>query len=650
MRRLGERQKQLGRLLTQQERFAETFAAAMQVRQATLFGEAIIIVVYLPILTLAGIEGKMFHPMAMTVILALAGAFVLSLTLVPALVALTLRGRIRERETRLVHWAKLAYEPVLRAAVRLRWLVAAIAVAIFALSLWLFSRLGQEFIPKLDEGDIAMQSVRITSTSIEQSTAMQREVERAVLTLPEVAYVFSKTGTAEAAFDPMPPSVSDAFIMLKPRADWPDPRLTKPALVDKLRATVDQVAGNRYVYTQPIELRFNELISGVRADLAVKVFGDNFTDLLLTAGDVATVIGSLPGASEVSTESVDGLPSLAITVDRAACARLGLAIADVQEVVASALGGSAAGVVFEGDRRFDIVIRLPDAVRRDLAALERLPVPLPGEEQDATPLRGAAELAHSDGPLAGHRFVPLSAVAAIEVIEGLNQVSREDGKRRIVVQANIRGRDLGSFVAEAQRRVATEVVLPAGTWIAWGGQFENLVAAKRRLTVVVPVCLGLIAILLYMTFGSITHGALVFTGVPLALTGGILALWLRGMSFSISAAVGFIALSGVAVLNSLVMVACINQLRREGRDLPGAIHEGSMTRLRPVLMTALVASLGFVPMALASGQGAEVQKPLATVVIGGIVSSTLLTLVVLPALYRIFHRDHGPQDAAVEPA
>jgi cobalt-zinc-cadmium resistance protein CzcA len=640
VRRLGERQQQLGRILTRQERFAEVFNASVQVRQATLFGEAIIIVVYIPILTLSGIEGKMFHPMAMTVILALIGAFLLSLTLIPALVAMFLTGRIKEKETRLVHWAKAAYEPILRASVHWRWAVIALAAAIFAGSLWLFTRLGQEFIPKLDEGDIAMQSIRVTSTGIEQSTMMQREVEEAVLALPEVSYVFSKTGTAEAAFDPMPPSVSDAFVMLKPREEWPDRRLTKPDLIEKVRLAVEKIAGNRYIFTQPIELRFNELISGVRADLAVKVFGDNFADLLLTGGDVAEVIAGIRGASEVSAEKVDGLPSLAITVDRAACSRLGLAIADVQDVVATALGGAETGIIFEGDRRFDIVVRLSAQVRRDLSALERLPVPLPDEESGNFKTTASAAGGAEGMSAAGHRFVPLASVAKIEVVEGLNQVSRENGKRRIVVQANIRGRDIGSFVDEARKAIADKIQLPAGCWIEWGGQFENLVAAKERLKLVVPVCLLLIAIFLYATFGSLKHAVLVFTGVPMALTGGIVALWLRGMPFSISAAVGFIALSGVAVLNSLVMVSYINQLRDEGRALNDAIHEGSMTRLRPVLMTALVASLGFVPMAFAFGQGAEVQKPLATVVIGGIVSSTLLTLVVLPALYRIFHRAH----------
>nr|MBA3845980.1 CusA/CzcA family heavy metal efflux RND transporter [Planctomycetota bacterium] len=530
VRRLGARQHELGRLLTREERFATVYQATMQVRQATLFGEAIIILVYVPILTLSGIEGKMFHPMAMTVILALAGAFILSLTVVPALVALLMRGRISEQENLVMRWAKSAYAPVVEATLRWRWFVVSSALVAVVATLLLATRLGQEFIPKLDEGDMAMQSVRITSTGIEQSTLMQREVERALLTVPEVAYVFSKTGTAEAAFDPMPPSVSDAFIMLKPRAQWADARLTKAALVEKVRSVVERVPGNRYIFTQPIELRFNELLSGVRGDLAVKIFGDSFGDLLFAGDDVASALRLVPGASEVSVESVSGLPSLAISVDRAACARLGLNVADVQDVVGAALGGTEAGQVFEGDRRFDIVVRLADAIRRDLPAIERLPIPLPDEG-------------------GGERFVPLSSVATVEISEGLNQVSRENGKRRIVVQANVRGRDLGSFVAEAQEVVRTRVQLPANTWIEWGGQFENLVAAKERLQLVVPICLALIGVLLFATFGTIKHAALVFTGVPLALCGGIVGLFVRGMPFSISAAVGFIALSGVAVLN-----------------------------------------------------------------------------------------------------
>jgi heavy metal efflux system protein len=636
LRRLGSRQHELGRVLTLDERLEEVAAAARQMLRPAVFGHAIITIVYLPILTLQGIEGKMFHPMALTVILALVGAFILSLTVVPALVAMLVRGRVAESENAAIRWAKAGYAPVLRGSLRWRWIVTPAAVVLFLISLLIFARLGQEFVPKLDEGDIAMQSVRIASTGMETSEAMQLAVEKALKTVPEISHVFSKTGTAEAAFDPMPVNVSDAFLMLKPRPEWPDPTLTKDGLLAKVRAAADRVPGSRYVYTQPIELRFNELIAGVRGDLAVKVFGDSFADLLTTAATVEAALTAVRGSADVRSEQVEGLPSLTLTVDREACARLGLNVADVQEVIATALGGREAGSVFEQDRRFEIVVRLPDAVRSDLDSLRRLPIPLPVmEDPDALTVASRGDLRHL---AIRNRTVPLSAVAMVDVGEGLNQVSRENGKRRVVVQANVRGRDLGSFVEEARAKIAAGVTLPPGTWIAWGGQYEHLIAAHQRLSVVVPVCLLLIGMLLYSAFGSFAHALLVFTGVPLALTGGIVSLWLRGMPFSISAAVGFIALSGVAVLNGLVLLSCINQLRAEGRPLEDAIQEGCLTRLRPVLMTALVASLGFVPMALATGQGAEVQKPLATVVIGGIISSTLLTLVVLPALYRLFHR------------
>ncbi len=640
LRRLGDRQRGLGRLLTLDERLEEVAISSRQMLRPAVFGQAIITVVYLPILALQGIEGKMFHPMAITVILALCGAFILSLTLVPALLALLVRGRVAEHENAAIRWAKAGYAPLVRGSLRWRWLVVPAAVALFGGSLLLFRGLGQEFIPKLDEGDIAVQSVRIASTGMETSQAMQMEVERALVAVPEISHVFSKTGTAEAAFDPMPVNVSDAFLMLAPRSQWPDPRLGKTSLLAKIQAVAEQVPGNRFVYTQPIELRFNELIAGVRGDLAVKVFGDSFADLLTTAADIESILATVPGAADVRTEQVEGLPSLTIGVDREACARLGLSVADVQDVVSAALGGRDAGVVFEQDRRFEIVVRLPESVRRDLDALRSLPIPLPvADDPDA--------LTSGSSPAARHlalanRTVPLSAVATIEVGEGLNQVSRENGKRRVVVQANVRGRDLGSFVAEARSRIATSVTVPAGTWITWGGQYENLIAARGRLLVVVPICLLLIGVLLYATFGSVTQALLVFTGVPLALTGGIVALWLRGVPFSISAAVGFIALSGVAVLNGLVLLSAIDQLRAERRTVDEAIIAGCMLRLRPVLMTALVASLGFIPMALATGQGAEVQMPLATVVIGGILSSTLLTLVVLPALYRLCQRDDQP--------
>ena len=662
LRVLAERQRELGRPLTTQERLATVFAASRQVRGATAFGEAIIIIVYLPILFLTGTEGKMFKPMAITVIFALIAAFVLSLTFVPAMVAIVVRGRVKERENVAVRWSKRAYEPMLRWAVRGRWVVVPLAVAAFGGSLLLFASLGQEFIPTLDELDLAIEGGRMPSVSLTQSQAMQSDVERRISQFPEVAYVFSKTGTAEMATDAMPVSSSDTFIMLKPRDQWPDPREPKARLVERMEEALEQLPGNAYEFSQPIQLRFNELLAGVRSDVAVKVYGDDFDEMVPAAEAIARVLRTVPGAADVRVEQTEGLPVMNVDIDRRAIARYGLNVADVQDVVAAAVGGREAGVVFEGDRRFDLVVRLPDEIRQDLDALANLPVPLPRENHPGGGHAAESSLASAGPPQRGDflaaaaaaaarpGYVPLYTVANIEVAEGANQVSRENGKRRGVVQANVRGgRDLGSFVAEAQRRIAAEAPPPAGNWVQWGGQFENLIAARRRLAVVVPACFFLIFLLLFSTFGgggehgagfgsSVRYALLVFTGVPLALTGGIVALWLRGMPFSIPAAVGFIALSGVAVLNGLVMVTFINQLRRDGATLDDAILRGSLTRLRPVLMTALVASLGFVPMALSEGTGAEVQKPLATVVIGGIVSSTFLTLLVLPALYRMWHR------------
>jgi cobalt-zinc-cadmium resistance protein CzcA len=507
-------------------------------------------------------------------------------------------------------------------------------VGVFALSLVLFQFLGSEFVPTLDEKDIAMHAMRIPSTSITQSSEMQLDVEQTVSAFPEVAFVFSKTGTAEMASDPMPPNVSDTFIILRPQAEWPDPGESKSELIARVEKALSSVPGNNYEFTQPIQMRFNELIAGVRSDVAVKIYGDEFEQMVPAAEAIARVLQEIPGAADVKVEQTEGLPVMNIDIDRSAIARHGLDVVDVQDVIAAAIGGREAGQVFEGDRRFDIVVRLPDDVRRDLSALEALPIPLPEHEDDAPAMRTATP---SGSPRdVKPRFIPLGHLARIEVSEGPNQISRENGKRRVVVQANVRGRDLGSYVEEAQRTIDDTVKLPAGTWLEWGGQFENLVAARERLALVVPACFFLIFLLLFSTFNSVKYALVVFSGVPLALTGGIIALWLRGMPFSISAAVGFIALSGIAVLNGLVMVTYINQLRDEGSPLDEAIIQGAITRLRPVLMTALVAALGFVPMALASGTGAEVQKPLATVVIGGIISSTLLTLVVLPALYRLF--------------
>ena len=624
LRSIAEKQRELGRPLRLEERLATVRGASTQVLGPAAYGAAIIVTVYVPLLFLTGVEGKMFRPMALTVIFALTAAFVLSLTFVPAMVALVVRGRVKEHEGRLVDGAKRLYAPLLRSALRRRGAVSAGAVAIFAASLLLFGRLGQEFAPTLSELDLLVQSIRIPSTGIDQSTAMQLEVERALRDLPEVAFVFSKTGTAEMASDPMPPNVSDTFVILKPRAEWPDRRDTKDDVRQRAEAALEDVLGNNFEYTQPIQMRFNELIAGIRSDVAVKVFGDDFEALLPPAQQIARVLQAIPGASDVRVEQVSGLPLLSVDVDRTALARHGLTAADVQEVVSVAVGGRAAGQVFEGDRRFDIVVRLPERFRHDLAALRSLPVPMRAEQHE----NGARRLG----------FLPLESVARIALTEGPNQVSRENGKRRIVVQANVRGRDVGSFVAEAQAEIDAQVKLPPASWLDWGGQFENLAVAKRRLAVVVPICFVVIFALLYGTLRSARYATMVFTGVPLAFSGGILTLWLRGMPFSISAAVGFIALSGVAVLNGLVLLSFVEVLRRQGTPLEEAIERGASTRLRPILMTALVASLGFVPMALATGTGAEVQRLLATVVIGGLVTSTVLTLFVLPALYRIFTR------------
>ena len=643
LRRLGEKQHQERRLLTLQERLHEVMIATKEMIQPSVYGQAIIIIVYFPILSLTGIEGKMFQPMAITVIFALIAAFILSLTLIPALVAILIRGKVKEGDNFIVRGAKAVYAPALRWAIRMRWAVVGAAVLAFAASVLLFSRLGQEFIPVLDEKDIAMHALRIPSTGLTQSLEIQFEVERAVRSVPEVAFVFSKIGTAESASDPAPPSTGDTFIILKPRDQWPNQRDTKADVIAHIEAAVSQVPGSRYEFLQPIQMRFNELIAGVRSDVAVKVFGDDFEELRPVAESIGAILEKVPGAQDVVVEITEGLPVMNIDIDRQAIARYGIAVADIQDVVSAAIGGREAGLVFEGDRRFDLVVRLPDDIRRDIAALRELPIPLPmhdessGLEAKARPVGltsfGPAGGGGAAGASAG--FIPLSAVAKVEVSEGPNQISRENGKRRIVVQANVRGRDLGSFIAEAQDKVG-QVALPSGSFIQWGGQFENLIAARERLMVVVPICFFLIFLLLFSTFNSVKYALLVFSGIPLGLTGGIIALWLRGLPFSISAAVGFIALSGVAVLNGLVMVSFINQLRREGLNVSDAIFRGSLTRLRPVLMTALVASLGFVPMALATGTGAEVQRPLATVVIGGLISSTFLTLLVLPALYRIF--------------
>ena len=635
LRHLAEKQHEKGRVLSLSERVSAVTTATKEMIQPSVFGQGIIITVYIPLLTLTGTEGKPFQPMAMTVIFALVGAFILSLTFIPAMVAIFFSGSVSEKDVKIISIAKSIYVPLLEKALKLRGALVLGSAVLFLFSAFIFTRLGQEFIPSLDEKDIAMHAMRIPSTGITQSTEMQFEVEREISKIPEVQFVFSKTGTAEMAADPMPPNVSDTFIILKSKAEWPNPNEDKSVVIERIQATVAKVPGNNYEFTQPIQMRFNELISGVRSDVAVKVFGEDFEVLLPVANELASILRSTPGGSDVKVEQVSGLPFVNITIDLLKAGKLGLRPADIHAAIATAVRGQEVGFVLEGDRRFDIVVRFPEDVRKNPDAIRRLPIAVPWTAE-----ANAISLHDDKADLidARPRTIPLAEIATIEVTEGPNQISRENGKRRIVVQANVRGRDLGSYVAEIQKRIDTEVKLPAGSWLAWGGQFENLVKAKERLLVVVPLCLFLIFILLFSTFNSVRDALIVFSGVPLALPGGVLALWLRGMPFSISAAVGFIALSGVAVLNGLVMVSYIKKLA-DSKPLSEAILEGATTRLRPVLMTALVASLGFVPMALASGTGAEVQTPLATVVIGGLITATILTLFVLPALYSLFGRE-----------
>lgn len=627
--RLATRQHQLERPLTLDERLQEVSIAAREMIQPSVFGQAIIIMVYIPLLTFTGVEGKMFAPMALTVILALVAAFILSLTFVPAMIALLVTGKTQEKESKAIHQAKRAYEPALRFSLDNPLAVILGATIAFLLSLVLLFNMGQEFIPTLDEKDIAMHAMRIPSTSLDQSQKLQFAVEKAVSAMPEVSFVFSKTGTAQMAADPMPPNVSDTFIILKPRQEWPDPKLEKADLIARIEKAVEKVPGNNYEFTQPIQMRFNELISGVRSDVAVKIYGDDFSQMEKTANQIAQVLRSVKGAADVKVEQTSGLPMLDIKLDKAAIARYGLNVSDVLDVVSIALGGRDAGLIFQGDRRFDIVVRLPDYLRQDIEVMRNLPILLSTEDTDPS----------DQTPNAQHirpTYVPLKEVASLDIKEGPNQISRENGKRRIVIQSNVRGQDIASFVTDAQATIENQIKIPAGYWLEWGGQFKNLEEAKARLSVVIPACFFMIFLLLFTALHSAKQAILVFSGVPLALTGGILSLWLRDMPFSISAAVGLIALSGVAVLNGLVMVSRINQLLTEGLAHEQAIIQGALSRLRPVIMTALVASLGFVPMALATGAGAEVQKPLATVVIGGLITSTLLTLLVLPALYKRF--------------
>lgn len=625
LRRLAEAQQHTTGALPLKRRLELTFAATDEVIRPSLFGVGIITLVYLPIFSLTGVEGKMFHPMALTVVMALASAMLLSVTFIPAAIALVMRGKINTRETRLMQELKVRYRWLLTRALQHRYSIIGSAVLLIIFCGWLATTLGREFIPQLDEGDIALHALRIPGTSLEQAVAMQHMLEERINTFPEVDKVFAKMGTAEIANDPMPPNVADNFVILKPRSEWPDPSMDKADLVTRMEHSLRELPGNNYEFTQPIQMRFNELISGVRTDFAVKVYGDDLDQLLRSANHILEVLKKLDGVADPRVEQVTGLPLLTITPKRHTLASYGMDANFLQNWVATAIAGETVGQLFEGDRRFDIVVRLPETLRRDIARFEQFPIPLPS------------------GSPTDH--VPLGEVAQINWTEAPNQISRENGKRFIVITTNVRGRDLGSFVTEAQTRITHVVQLPPGYWLDYGGTFEQLESAGKRLALVVPFTLLMIIGLLLLAFGSLRDALIIFTGVPLALTGGVLALWLRDMPLSISAGVGFIALSGIAVLNGLVMLSFIRNLWENQQftlaALTPSIVEGALTRLRPVLMTALVASLGFIPMAFNSGTGAEVQRPLATVVIGGIVSSTLLTLLVLPALYQWVYERRG---------
>jgi len=625
MRRLANAQNSAGRLLTRSERFNEVFISAKEVRKPLIYGQLIIIAVYLPIFSLTGVEGKMFHPMAFTVVFALISAMILSVTFIPAAVALIVTGKVEEKEQTLIVLAKQRYLPLLRWAILNKVLVLTIAVVSVALSGLLASRMGSEFVPSLDEGDIALHALRIPGTSLTQAVTMQRELESTVKEFPQVDRVFAKLGTAEIATDPMPPNVADNFIMLKPKSEWPDPNLSKNSLIAQMQKALKNVPGNNYEFTQPMEMRFNELISGIRSDVAVKVFGDDIQVMNSTAEDISHVLAGIQGGEDVKVEQTTGLPILTVNIDRQKVARLGVNLADVQEVIAIAMNGYETGTLFQGDRRFQIVVRLAEEARVNMDTLKRLPIKVTN---------------NAEAPV----YLQLGEVASIDISQGINQFSRENGKRNVVITANVRERDIGSYVAEAQQRIQQEVNIPAGYWINWGGTFEQLQKASDRLKIVVPMVLLLVFILLYAMFNNLKDGLIVFTGIPFALTGGVLMLWLRDIPLSISAGVGLIALSGIAVLNGLVMISFIRQLLAEGKSLETAIEEGSLSRLRAILITAMVASLGFIPMAIATGVGAEIQRPLATVVIGGVWSSTLLTLLVLPVLYRLAYEGRKPYE------
>lgn len=628
LRRMAGRQQEEDRLLSLGERLEEVIASTREMIRPSLFGQAIILLVFVPLLTFQGIEGKTFSPMAITVMLALASAFILSLTLVPALLALLIRGRVAEKEVRPVSWAKSKYEPALRKALSFPKRTVIAGFAVFAFSLGIFGFLGSEFMPQLDEQDLSVQAIRIPSTSIDQSVEMQQQVERAIAQFPQVRYMYSKTGTAEVASDPMPQNISDAFIILRPRDEWPDPSLPKAELVEQMEESLGGLIGNNFEFSQPIEMRFNELIAGVRGDVAVKVFGDDLEQLTATANQIAGIFSEIEGSADVRVEQTEGFPTLDVQFDRSAIAAHGLTVDEVAATVSAALGGMESGIVFQGDRRFDIVVRLPGDVRDDIDAIGALPVIMP------------------ENGMGRRSSVPLRSVATLSEIEGLNQISRENGQRRVVVQLNVRGRDVGSLVAEAREKIDQQIELPPGVFLEWGGQFENLQAAQARIAVVVPIVALMIFGLLVMALGNVRMAIAVFTTVPLGIAGGILSLALTGLPFSISVAVGFIVLAGVAVLNGLVMMTSFQGRLNEGMGLDEAIFGGAVERFRSVLMTAIVPSLGFVPMAIATGTGAEVQKPLAIVVIGGLITATALTLFVLPAVTRLILGSEGEDWAA----
>ena len=613
--RLAHRQEHEGRLLTLRERLEETMHASQEMIKPTVFGQAIILLAFAPLLMFTGVEGKTFSPMAITIMLALVAAFILTLTLVPALVALLIRGRVAEKEVWLIRKTKARYLPLLDKAIVRPWPFILGGLAFFLAAIPVFGLLGSEFIPQLDEKNMALASTRVPSVSLEQSLVMQRKVEEAVKKLPEVELMFSKTGTAEVATDPMPPNISDGFVILKPQDQWPAGE-TKADVVERIEKAAGGQLGQLYEVSQPIELRFNELIAGVRGDVAILLYGDDLDKMSQAANEMVRVLQSIPGAASVKADQVGGAPMLDVKLDRAMIARYGLTVQEVADTVAAALGGRESGLLYEGDRRFDVTVRVPDATRVNLDDIRSLPVLLPQDGVDA------------------RRQVPLAQVAQIRLTEGLNEVRREDGKRRIAVQVNLEGRDAGSFVQEAQAKIA-QVKLPAGYYLKWGGQFESLQAASQRLSIVVPLCFAVIFVLLYMALGGVGRALAVYLAIPLGLAGGVFTLAMTGINFSVSAAVGFIVLAGVAVLNGLVVMTAIRERLENGLPLAEAIREGMAEKMRAVVMTGFVPAIGFVPMALAHGTGAEVQKPLATTVIGGLIAATILTLLVLPAIAKV---------------